>query len=283
MIIECGSQKLNLASRTSIMGILNVTPDSFSDGGLFVSSDAAVARACQMVEEGADIIDVGGQSSRPGSIEVPAQAEMDKVLPVLEALAETIQVPISIDTYRASVAKYALATGACIVNDITALQGDKEMANVIAEAGAAVVLMHMQGTPRNMQANPKYRSVISDIVEFLDARIEAALAAGILSDRIIIDPGIGFGKTVEHNLEIMKRLREFAVLGKAILIGTSRKSFIGKVLDLPVDERLEGTAATVAIAICNGAHIVRVHDVKEMARVARMSDAIVKGGWGAAE
>ena len=262
--------------RTLVMGILNLTPDSFSDGGLFTSVDAAVENAERMVAEGADIIDVGGESSRPGADSVPAEVEMDRVLPVIERLAKAVETPISIDTYKSSVARYALDAGACIINDISALRGDPDMVRIVAEAGVPVVLMHMKGTPRNMQLDPRYDSLISEIISFLKARIQTAVDAGISPDQIIIDPGIGFGKTVVHNLEIIRRLREFKSLGKPILIGTSRKSFIGKVLDLPVDDRLEGTAATVALAISGGADIIRVHNVKEMVRVARMTDVIVR-------
>ncbi len=275
---NCRSQKLDIGQRTLIMGVLNVTPDSFSDGGLFVETEAAAERAERMAAEGADIIDVGGESSRPGADSVSAEAEMDRVLPVIENLAKTIETPISIDTYKSSVARYALEMGACIVNDISALRSDPDMAQVVAQAGAAVVLMHMKGAPKNMQIDPHYGSVIDEIISFLRARIQAAVDAGISSSQIIIDPGIGFGKTVAHNLEIIRRLREFKSLEKPILIGTSRKSFIGKVLDLPADDRLEGTAATITTAINNGADIIRVHDVKEMVRVTRMTDAIVRGG-----
>jgi dihydropteroate synthase len=202
---------------------------------------------------------------------------MDRVLPVIQKLAKMVDVPVSIDTYKASVARQALDAGACIVNDMTALQGDPDMPSVVAEAGVPVALMHMKGTPKDMQLHPHYDSLISDIISFLKTRIQVAVDAGISSGQIIIDPGIGFGKTIEHNLEIIRRLREFKILGKPILVGTSRKSFIGKVLGLSADDRLEGTAATVAVAITNGADIIRVHDVREMARVARMTDAILRG------
>ena len=258
------------------MGILNVTPDSFSDGGLFFDAGIAVERAERMVAEGADIIDVGGESSRPGANSVPTEIEIDRVLPVIEELAKTLKTPVSIDTYKSSVARRALDVGASIVNDISALQGDPDMASVVAEAGVPVVLMHMKGTPKDMQLHPRYDSLIPEIISFLKTRVQAAVDAGISSDQIIIDPGIGFGKTITHNLEIIRRLQEFKSLEKPILIGTSRKSFIGKILDLPADDRLEGTAATVAVAIANGADIIRVHDVKEMARVACMTDAIVR-------
>jgi len=258
------------------MGILNVTPDSFSDGGLYASVESAVEHAERMVSEGADIIDVGGESTRPGAESVPAEDEIRRILPVIEKLTKITKIPISIDTYKSSVARRALEAGACIINDISALRGDPDMAYVAAEAGVSVALMHMKGTPKDMQVNPHYDDPINEITSFFRERIQAAVDAGISPDQIIIDPGIGFGKTAEHNLEIIRRLREFKSLGKPILIGTSRKSFIGKVLDLPVDDRLEGTAATVAVSICNGADIVRVHDVKEMLRVARMTDAIMR-------
>ncbi len=275
--LNCRSQKLELGSRTLIMGILNVTPDSFSDGGLFAEVEKAVEHAKNMVAEGADIIDVGGESSRPGADTVSVEVEKARVLPVIERLAGTVEVPISIDTYKSSVARDALNMGACMVNDITALRGDPDMASVVAEAGVPVVLMHMKGTPRDMQLDPHYDSLISEITSFLSTRIQAAMDAGISQNQIIIDPGIGFGKTVAHNLEIIRRLSEFKPLGKPILIGTSRKSFIGKVLGLSTDDRLEGTAASIAVAIANGADIVRIHDVKEVARVVRMTDAIVRG------
>lgn len=273
----CQSKKLELGHHTLIMGILNVTPDSFSDGGIFNSVEAAVENAERMAAEGADIIDIGGESSRPGSDPVPAEVEINRVLPVIKALVKRIETPISIDTYKSSVARHALDAGACIVNDISALRGDPGMASVIAETDVPVVLMHMKGTPKDMQINPRYDgSLIFDIISFLAARIQFARDKGISPDKIIIDPGIGFGKTVAHNLEIIRRLRELKTLGKPILIGTSRKSFIGKVLNLPVDDRLEGTAATIAVAIVNGADIVRVHDVNRITKVARMTDAIVR-------
>lgn len=267
--------------RTVVMGILNVTPDSFYDGGRYAQKEAAIQRALQMVEEGADILDIGGESTRPGSQPVPEEEEMRRVLPVIEAVREQVDVPISIDTTKSRVAEQALRAGACMVNDISGLGFDPCMAEVVAQCGALCCIMHIQGTPQTMQQNPRYDDVIGDISCYFEERLALAERAGIPRDHIWLDPGIGFGKTVEHNLEILRRLREFTAFGLPLLIGTSRKSFIGKVLDnLPPEERLEGTAATVAIAIMNGANAVRVHDVKEMVRVARMTDAVCRGMTG---
>lgn len=263
--------------RTLIMGILNVTPDSFSDGGLFVDTAAAVDHARRMVHEGADIIDVGGESTKPGADPVPLEQELARVIPVISELAGSVDVPISIDTYKAEVARAALDAGVGIVNDISAATFDPEMPALIAERGCPIVIMHIKGTPRNMQLNPTYENVLDEVYQFLAQRIESLISVGVDERQIIIDPGIGFGKTVKDNLLLMRRLREFACLGRPILVGTSRKSTIGKVLgDLPVEERLEGTAATVAVSIMNGANIVRVHDVREMTRVAKMTDAIMR-------
>jgi dihydropteroate synthase len=271
----CGDYQLDLGKRTFIMGILNVTKDSFSDGGLYDEPEKAVERAFEMKEEGADIIDIGGESTRPGAKPCTVKEELQRVLPVVKTLIkENINLPISIDTYKSKVAKACLDEGANIINDISALRFDSNMAKVVAEYKVPVILMHIQGTPQNMQQNPQYKCVVSEIILHLRHRIKAAIDAGIDIEKIIIDPGIGFGKTVEHNLDILRKLREFKSLGRPILIGTSRKSLIGKILDLPVDERLEGTAATVAASILNGANIIRVHDVKAMKRVARMIDAI---------
>ncbi|MEW6095277.1 MAG: dihydropteroate synthase [bacterium] len=275
--LVCGDYQLDLGKRTFIMGILNVTKDSFSDGGLYDKPDNALIRAFEMKEEGADIIDIGGESTRPGATPCTVEEELKKVLPVVKRLFnEKIDLPISIDTYKSEVAKACLEEGAHIINDISALRFDANMAEVVASYKVPVVLMHIQGTPQDMQQNPQYKCVVSEIILYLQQRINAAIDAGIDKEKIIIDPGIGFGKTVEHNLEILRRLREFKSLGRPILIGTSRKSLIGKVLDLPVDKRLEGTAATVAVSILNGANIIRVHDVKEMRQVAKMVDAIMR-------
>jgi len=278
--IDCRGKCLTFGKRTLVMGILNVTPDSFSDGGVYSSVDAAVRRAKEMVAEGADIIDIGGESSRPGAEPAPLEEELSRIVPVIHQLAREVDAPISIDTYKARVALPAIESGAHIVNDISALNFDPEMATVVSEMGIPVILMHMKGTPRDMQINPTYRALIPEIIQYLRDNIEKALDAGIPEEKIIIDPGIGFGKTVEHNLEILRRLREFRVLSRPILIGTSRKSFIGKILNLPVEDRIEGTAATVACSIMNGADIVRVHDVKQIYRVTRMTDAICRGNSG---
>jgi len=255
--------------RTLILGVLNVTPDSFSDGGEWIEVDRAVARGLEMRAQGADIIDVGGESTRPGADAVSEEEERRRVIPVIERLGGLV----SIDTSKASVAEAALRAGAQIVNDVTSLR-DPRMAQVIARAEAAVILMHMKGTPRTMQKKPMYHEVVSDICDFLRRRAKRALSAGIPRDRIVVDPGIGFGKRPEHNLEILRRLGEFRRLGFPICVGTSRKSFIGHVLGREVHERVFGTAATVAASVLKGAHLVRVHDVPEMVDVARMCDRL---------
>ena len=275
--MDCRGKLLTFGERTRIMGILNITPDSFSDGGRYLDVDRAIDHAHQMVEEGADIIDIGGESSRPGALPVPTDEELTRVLPVIEALANGTETVISIDTYKPAVACSALQAGAHIVNDITAL-GDAEMANVVAKMNAGLILMHMKGVPRTMQRSPVYQDLIPEVLTFLRQRIDKAQVEGICPDRIMIDPGIGFGKTGEHNLEILRSLDTFRSLGKPILIGTSRKAFIGKILNLPnPDDRLEGTAATVSWAIAHGADVVRVHDVKAISQVAQMTDAIYRG------
>ena len=258
------------------MGVLNVTPDSFSDGGTYFDHEAAVSHARHMVDDGADIIDVGGESTRPGSGEVPLDEELRRVIPVIEHITTSIDIPVSIDTRKAEVARRAIAAGAHIVNDVSGLTADPEMAAVVAEAGVPVVLMHAQGTPEHMQHNPYYRDTIGEIRDWLAGRIDTLCNAGIRKDRIIIDPGIGFGKRVSDNLLILKSLDAFHMLDCPILIGPSRKRFIGHILDLPEQDRVEGTAAAVTIAIAAGAHIIRIHDVRPMSRIARMTDAIVR-------
>ena len=276
--LQLGRHTLTLGTKTYIMGILNTTPDSFSDGGTHITVDAAVEHAWRLVEEGADIIDIGGESTRPGCAPTPLAEEIRRVAPVIEALGEDFPVPISVDTYKSGVAEAAIAAGAHMINDISALAIDPRLGEVVAEAKVPIVLTHMKGRPRDMQENPEYESVVSEVAEFLRASIARAEEYGISKENLLIDPGIGFGKTCAHNLELLRRLNELRSLGYPILLGTSRKSFIGTTLGLPVEDRVEGTAATVALGIASGVDIVRVHDVKYMARVARMADAIVRGG-----
>ena len=274
-VLRAGPHTLDLAERVHVMGILNVTPDSFSDGGEFLRPTAAAEQARRMIDEGADIIDVGGQSSRPGSQPVSEDDELERVVPVIRKVREEWDGPVSVDTYRARVAEEALAAGATMVNDITAFSAEPRIAEVTARSGAAAVLMHMRGTPATMQQDTAYDDLMGELAFFLGAAVDRALAAGVGGDQIAIDPGIGFGKTTEHNLAILRRLPELAVLGRPILVGPSRKSFIGNVLDLPVEERLEGTLAAVAYAVVQGARILRVHDVRPTVRVARMVEACI--------
>jgi dihydropteroate synthase len=275
--IDCRGKLLDLGSRTHIMGILNVTPDSFSDGGLYADPARALEYAREMVSQGADIIDIGGESTRPGAAPLTEAEELRRVVPIIERLSTEIAAPISVDTYKSSVAKKALDAGASIVNDISGLRFSPDMAQVVADSAAAVVIMHIKGTPRDMQVNPVYGDVIGEIMEYLDESAAIALKAGVGRNRIMIDPGIGFGKTLEHNLAILDRLDEFRALGFPIVLGTSRKRFIGTVLDIAEPrDRVEGSAATVALGIQRGARIVRVHDVGHMTKVARMTDAVVK-------
>jgi dihydropteroate synthase len=266
--------------RTLVMGILNVTPDSFSDGGRFLSPDAALRQAEQMIAEGADMLDIGGESTRPGAEPLALEEELTRVLPVLTAIAARFPTPLSIDTYKAAVARPAVEAGAAMINDISGMTFDPEMLPTAAALRVPVCLMHIQGTPRNMQQNPVYVDVVTDVRDWLLERAKAAEAAGIRQEDIVIDPGFGFGKTVAHNLELLRRLSELTNLGYPLLSGTSRKSTISKVLGgLPPDDRIEGTAATVALSIAYGASLVRVHDVKAMVRVTRMTDAVVKGTY----
>ena len=256
------------------MGILNVTPDSFYDGGVLRDLSGALARATEMEADGADILDVGGESSRPGAEPVPVEIECERVLPVIESL-QPLGLPVSVDTYHAATAREAVRRGAKMINDISALRFDPEMVHVVAEAGCDCVLMHMLGTPRTMQQDPQYTDVVDDICAFFEEGVSYAVRNGIRETAIWLDPGFGFGKTVAHNLTLLRRLGEFKKLGRPILIGASNKSTIGAILEAPVHDRIEGTAATVAIAIANGADCVRVHNVKAMARVAKMTDAIL--------
>jgi dihydropteroate synthase len=260
------------------MGVLNVTPDSFSDGGRYHSIEKARERALEIASQGADIVDIGGESARPGAAPVSVDEETARTAPLIESLAREIGVPISIDTCKAEVAGRALDAGASMVNDISGLRFDAEMIPLLASRDVPVVIMHMQGTPRDMQEKPTYKDVVGEIIEFLRERADEAMRSGVDGDKIFVDPGIGFGKTVEHNLEIVRRLDEFQGLGFPLLLGTSRKSFIGAVLDRPAGERVLGTAATVAFAIARGVDMVRVHDVREMIDVVRMADAVAARG-----
>lgn len=272
---EIKGKKFQFYNKGYIMGILNITPDSFSDGGkYFGNSDEALRRAVQMLEDGADIIDIGAESTRPGASIVSEEEEIERVIPIIERIIKETGAVVSIDTYKSKTAKEALKAGASIVNDISGLKSDSKMAEVISDADAAVVIMHMQGIPQNMQENPQYEDVVEGIIRELKESISIAKIAGIKENKIVVDPGLGFGKSNINNLEIVNRLREFKTLGYPILIGASRKSMIGNVLNLPVEERVEGSLAVAAAAAMNGASIFRVHDVKETKRVIAMIDAI---------
>ena len=277
--MEIGGSTFEWGSRTYVMGVINATPDSFSGDGVGSNVEAALAQARLFEQEGADIIDVGGESTRPpsiyaGSEPVTADRELERVLPTIRAITQETDVPVSIDTYKAEVARQAVAAGASMINDVWALRRDAEMARTAAELGVPVVLMHNQD-------HTEYDDVVPDVIARLSRLADRAVEAGVGRDGIVLDPGMGFGKTAQHNLEILRRLGEFRATGLPLLVGMSRKSTIGYVLDLPVEERVEGTAATVALSIAGGADIVRVHDVREMVRVARMSDAVVRGWDGA--
>ncbi len=278
MKLAWSNYELDFAKKTHVMGILNVTPDSFTDGGRFFDKDIAIEHGIQMAADGADIIDVGGESTRPGSDSVGYEEEIRRTIPVIKTLSKRVGIPISIDTYKAGVAERALDAGASLVNDISGLRFDHRVPEVAARYEVPVVIMHMKGSPKNMQINPVYGALIPEIMDYMRAGIRTALDAGIREDMIILDPGIGFGKTFDHNLQLLKNFREFAMLEKPLLVGPSRKAFIGKILnDAPTSERIEGTAAAVAVSIMNGANIVRVHDVKEMVKVAKVADAIKRG------
>jgi len=275
-VLKTSRREIALGGRTLIMGILNVTPDSFSDGNQYFDQKKAIERGLQMADEGADIIDIGGESTRPGSRPVTAKQEITRVVPVVDALCGKLTIPISVDTTKSQVAQKSLEAGAEIVNDISALGFDKKMASVVRKGSAALVLMHMRGLPENMQTgNLLYGDLMAEIIAHLENACEKAVAAGIGRDRLAVDPGIGFGKTYEDNCRIIKKVAEMKILGLPILIGTSRKSFIGRVTGGLAADRSEGTAATVAAAIINGCHIVRVHDVSAMKKVAAMTDAII--------
>lgn len=266
-----------LGKRTLIMGVLNLTPDSFYDGGRYTTLERALARAEQMIAEGADILDIGGESTRPGADPVPLEEEIRRTLPVIEAIAARYDIALSIDTTKSEVARLALQAGAHIVNDISGMRFDPRMPEVVAEAGALAILMHIKGTPKTMQQNPTYEDVVREVRDTLAQHAERAQQAGIPKEHIWLDPGIGFGKTLEHNLQLLRRLPDLKSLGYPVLVGTSRKSFIGLILGgLPPEERLEGTLATLALAIAWGADAVRVHDVKEAFRAVKVADALVR-------
>jgi dihydropteroate synthase len=260
------------------MGVLNVTPDSFSDGGLFFDREKAIARGQKMAEEGADFIDIGGESTRPGSKPLGLDEELRRVIPVIESLAKEMDIPISIDTYKSTVAKKAIEAGAQMVNDISGLNLDPSLSQVAAKEDVPLVLMHMRGNPETMQKDIRYESLFSEIIQYLKDSIHRAESAGLDTEQILIDPGIGFGKTVEDNLLILKNLQEFKILGKPLLLGTSRKSFIGKILNADVTERLEGTLSTIVVGVLNGAHIIRCHDVIQAKRAIAIADAVRQAG-----
>jgi dihydropteroate synthase len=266
---------LTLGRRPLVMGIVNVTPDSFSDGGQFSSTDAAVAHGLKLIQHGADLLDIGGESSRPGAMAVPVEEELRRVLPVVERLAGQSTVPISVDTYKAEVASACLAAGARIINDITALTGDPAMPETARASRAGVILMHMQGTPATMQIAPAYENVVRDILHFFEARLQVLSDLGIAREQLAVDPGIGFGKKHEHNLELIARLDEFLQLGRPICLGVSRKGLLGKALDRPIERRLAGSLAVLCYAMSRGAvQIIRVHDVEETRDVVTMFEAI---------
>ena len=283
-VLKIGDKTFELGKRTIVMGILNVTPDSFADGGEYFSLEDAVEHAISMEKEGADIIDIGGESTRPGAKPVSLQEEMNRVIPVIEQLVDKISVPISIDTYKSEIARKALDLGVVMVNDVSALRGNKKLADVVVEYDVPICLMHMKGKPRNMQINPVYNDVVREIHDFLEERTDYALSCGIKKENIIIDPGIGFGKRtgkgIEDNCEILRCLSELKDLGFPIMVGASRKTFIGNVCgggkQLPVSDRLEGSLAATCLAVVNGADIVRVHDVSEARRCIDLVDCVVR-------
>jgi len=277
--LQAGDFRISLGRQTKIIGIINLTPDSFSQDGLLAgknySIENTVALARQFIRDGADILDVGGESTRPGSTRISEKEEIKRIVPAIRILVKKIKIPISVDTYKPSVAKAALDCGVSIINNIMGTKPDTKLLKIVKEYKAAIILMHIRSTPQTMQKNIHYKNLIGEIMKELRESMEKCLEIGIKSDRIILDPGIGFGKTVGQNLEIINRLKDFKSLGKPLLIGTSRKSFIGKILNKDVDARLMGTAASVVAAVLNGAHIVRVHDVKEIKDAVKITDAIL--------
>lgn len=276
--LRCRKRTFTLGKRTLLMGVLNVTPDSFSDGGLYLDRDKAISHGLRMVEEGVDFLDIGGESTRPGSKPVDLEEELRRVIPVIESLAKEVDVPISIDTYKSTVAKKAIEAGAEIINDISGLRFDPDLSYTAAKEDIPLILMHMRGIPETMQKDVHYDSLFSEILQYLKDAIQKAESAGLDPEQIIIDPGIGFGKTIEDNLLILKNLSEFRILGKPILLGTSRKGFIGKILNMDVQDRLEGTLSSIAIGVLNGAHIIRSHDVLQAKKAIAVADAIRLAG-----
>jgi dihydropteroate synthase len=279
--LKLNSRTMILGERTLIMGVLNITPDSFSDAGKFREPESAIEQAFAIANAGADLLDVGGESTRPGSKETPAAEELDRILPVLEGLRGRLRIPISVDTRRTAVAELALRAGAEIINDVSGLKSDPKIAEVVARQGVPLILMHMRGEPRTMQKSPFARDVIKDVIEGLRKSVAMARKAGVAKSQIILDPGIGFGKSYAQNYELLQKLQQLAKLGYPLMVGTSRKGFLGATLarqgkPLPPEERIWGTAATVTASILNGAHIVRVHDVSEMVQVARVADSVVE-------
>jgi dihydropteroate synthase len=278
--LKLPSRTLVLGEHTLVMGVLNVTPDSFSDGGKFLQPESAIEHAFAMERAGADLLDIGGESTRPGATEVSASEELDRILPVLEALRGRLKIPISVDTRRASVAELAIRAGAELVNDVSGLKSDRRIAETVARWHVPLILMHMRGEPRTMQKGPFARDVMRDVTQGLRKSVDTARKAGVAKSQIILDPGIGFGKTFAQNYEILQKLPQLAKLGYPLLVGTSRKGFLGVALGrdgkpAPWEERIWGTAATVTASILKGAHIVRVHDVAEMAQVARVADCLL--------
>jgi dihydropteroate synthase len=279
--LKLRSRTLTLGERTLVMGVLNVTPDSFSDGGKYDQPETAIERAFAIEQEGADVLDIGGESTRPGAEGTSAAGELDRVLPVLEGLRGRLKIPVSVDTRRAAVAELAIRAGAEMINDVSGLRTDARLAEVVAKNGVGLILMHMRGKPRTMQRGPFAREVMSDVVSGLRESVAMARKAGVAKTQIILDPGIGFGKSYAQNYELIEKLARLAALGYPLLVGTSRKGFLGATLahdgkPAPPEERIWGTAATVTASILGGAHIVRVHDVAEMVQVARVADCVVQ-------
>jgi len=276
VILRAKDRTIEVSDRPLVMGVVNVTPDSFFDGGKYATTDAAVRHALQLAEEGADLLDIGAESTRPGSDSIEAGEELRRLLPVVTAVAKAVTIPISVDTMKSTVARAVLEAGAVIINDVTALQADAAMADLVAATGAGVVLMHMRGMPKTMQEAPSYDDVVGEVTEFFRERVMFCRERGIGQDQIVLDPGIGFGKLLVHNLTLLGQLESFAQFGRPILVGVSMKAFIGQVLGRPLEERSWGTAAAIALAVSRGAGILRVHDVRGMKEVVAMAAAITR-------